>query len=264
MKFNDNKASDRAQIASLFADFFETVYIADDSSVISDPLAEIDKCVDIGTLSYWITLDSNMNFNRHIEFVIAKAFSMLGFIKRICYKFRDVRALKSIYCAHVKSHLEYASVVWQSHCANRMNEESIQKQLVLYALRRTVARDENSRLPSYESRCKVLGIDSLKRKRINLSAYFVFDLLTNRIDALELRSQVVINEPVRRLREHQFLTVNYHRTNYGYYEPVNMLCVIFNSIAHLFNATVSRSIFRNRVQSSVLPDVMAHERYVVR
>lgn len=229
-------------------------------------LERVNEIRDLGVI-----LDSKMNFKRHIELVIAKAYSMLGFVKRICHKFRDVRALKSIYCAHVRSYLEYASVVWQPYCANRINEmESIQKKFVIYALRRTVKRDENFRLPPYESRCKELRIDTLKKRRINLSSYFVFDLLKNRIDAPELRSCVVINVPARQLREHQFLTINHHRTNYGYYEPLNLLCMIFNSLicslnfTHLFDSTVSRSTFRNRVQSSALPDVMAYERYLVR
>lgn len=111
----------------------------------------------------------------YIEFVTAKVYSMLGFIKRIRYKFRDVRALKSIYYAHVRSHLEYGSIVWQPHCTNRMNElESIQKKFLMYAPRKTVFRDENFRLPPYESRCKELQIDSLQKKTNQPERLFCF------------------------------------------------------------------------------------------
>ncbi len=221
-------------------------------------LERVTEIRDLGVI-----LDTNMNFNSHIDRTIAKAYSMLGFIKRICNNFRDIRAIKSIYCAHVRSHLEYACLVWQPHCTNRkVAIESIQKKFVLYALRRTVKRDENFRLPSYESRCRTLGIDTLQRRRINLSAFFIYDILQNHVDAPELSSRIVINVPTRHLRTQQFLNVNYHRTNYGFHEPVSELSMIFNCFADLYNPSVPRNIFRNRVRSAVLPDIMPYERYL--
>lgn len=189
---------------------------------------------------------------------------MLGFIKRICYDFRDIRALKSIYCAHVRSHLDYACVVWQPYCANKKAAiESIQKKFVLYALRRTVKRDENFRLPSYDSRCKNLGIESLQRRRINLSAFFVFDLLNNRIDAPELRSRIVINDQARHLRRLQFLTIKHRRTNYGYHEPLNELCMIFNTFTHLY---IPHNVEKHLSWPSPIlhttSDTLPHERYL--
>jgi len=223
-------------------------------------LERVTEIRDLGVI-----LDTKMNFNSHIEYITTKAYSMLGFIKRTCYEFRDIRALKSIYCAHVRSHLDYASVVWQPYCANKKAIiESIQKKFVMYALRRTVRRDENFRLPSYESRCKTLRIDSLQRRRYNLSAFYVFDLLSNRIDAPELRSRVVIYDPVRHIRRQPFLTINHHRTNYGFHEPLNELCMIFNTFDHLYVPEMPRNTFRDQVRSSSLPDVLPYERYLDR
>lgn len=174
-----------------------------------------------------VIFEEQLSFKRHIEYIVAKAYWILGFIKRICSEFHDIRALKSIYCAHVRSHLEYASMVWQPYCADRiMDLESIQKKFVLYALRRTVKRDEHF---PYASKCEAMGIETLARRRTNLSAFFVFDLLKNGVNAPVLRSyDVIFNVPRRELRDHEMLYLNTHRTQYGYYEQVDELCRTFN------------------------------------
>jgi hypothetical protein len=194
-----------------------------------------------------VFFDVKLDFHRHVEYITSKAYCMLGFVKRICHEFRNVKALKSIYCAHVRSHLEYASCVWQPHCADKKEDiESIQRKFMMYALRRSVRRDANFRLPSYVSRCESIGLETLCRRRTNLSVFFAYDLLRGRIDSPSLRSLLVVNE-------HGCLRVVQHRTDYGYYEPVNNLCRVFNPFSRLFVASASRDIFRSRVRSEVLP-----------
>lgn len=163
-----------------------------------------------------VIMDTKLNFSAHIEYVTAKAYAMLG-IKRICHEFRSLKALKSIYYAHIRSQLE-----------------SIQKKFVIYALRRTVKRDRNYRLPPYESRCKTIGIETIGIRRINLSAFLIYDVLTNRSDAPELKSQVITYQPNRVYRANEFISINTHRTDYGY-EPLNNMCMIFNNFAHLYD-----------------------------
>lgn len=58
--------------------------------------------------------------------------------------------------------------------------------------------DANYRLPSYNSRCAQLI--SLARGRNNLSAMFIFDVLTGRVDASNLYSKLTVNESARSLR----------------------------------------------------------------
>lgn len=81
--------------------------------------------------------DEKMCFNRHVDYVVAKAYSMLGFIKRVCVDMDSPYALKSIYVAYVRSILEYASVIWQPWYSCHIRRiESIQKQFLMFALRR--------------------------------------------------------------------------------------------------------------------------------
>lgn len=203
-----------------------------------------------------VTLTEDLSFNRHMDIIIAKAYSMLGFMKRICNDFRNVAALKSIYFAHVRAHLEYASVVWSPYYQNYSDKiESIQKKFLIYALRRTVRRDESFRLPSYESRCESIKIESLSRRRFNLAAMFVFDILNGRVDSPSLRSKLRINIPARALRNNEYLVIESHRVNYGLYEPINHISRVFNMFAHLFAPSVTRPAFRSGIKAMELTGV---------
>ena len=59
-----------------------------------------------------VTLDTSLQFSHHLDNVINKAFQMLGFITRCTQDFTSTIALKNLYCALVRSPLEYAFCVW--------------------------------------------------------------------------------------------------------------------------------------------------------
>lgn len=55
------------------------------------------------------SLIQKFNFNDHIKCIVMKAFSILGFMNRICFEFTDSYALKSVtpgYAAH-SSNIEF-------------------------------------------------------------------------------------------------------------------------------------------------------------
>lgn len=55
-------------------------------------LRRVTEMRDLG-----VTFTENMSFNKHMDIVVAKAYSMLGFVKRNCRDFRNIEALKSIF-----------------------------------------------------------------------------------------------------------------------------------------------------------------------
>lgn len=67
-----------------------------------------------------ILLDTKLDFSAHIDSLIARAFANLGFLRRICSNMYGPYTLKCLYCAHVRSILEYASMIrqpyYQIHC----------------------------------------------------------------------------------------------------------------------------------------------------
>lgn len=207
---------------------------------------ELERVTHMRDLGVWF--DEKLSFSRHIECKIAKAFSMLGFMKRICSEFTNVAAIRSIYCAHVRSHLEYASVVWSpAYDVHKIRIESIQKQFLLYALRHKYARNPNFELPSYDSRCGEIELESLEFRRETAEVLFVHGVLLNYIDSEYILSQIHFNVPGRNLRAHDFLKLSYHRTNYGSTEPITRACRAFNKIVSCFNFNISRIRFRSEI-----------------
>jgi hypothetical protein len=78
--------------------------------------------------------------------------------------------------------------------------ERVQEKFILYALRRLGWMDLNL-LPPYESRCKLLNLDTLCRRREISSVMFVRDVLCARIDSSSLLGMLA-------------LTANPHRVLY--------------------------------------------------
>jgi hypothetical protein len=57
-------------------------------------------------------MDEKMTFSEQLDVMVAKAFAMLGLIRRLSLEFRDNYPRKSLYRSLVRSKLEYASCVW--------------------------------------------------------------------------------------------------------------------------------------------------------
>lgn len=189
-------------------------------------------------------------FGVHIDYVISKSMSMLGFVKRICFNFNNINCLKSLYFAHVRSHLEFASVIWSPEYDNyKCRIESIQKKFVLFALRRTYNPRNFDSLPPYQTRCDLLNICPLSVRREHSMAIFVFDVMTNRIMCPFILERLPIAAPNRRLRNNNTLHIPFRRTSYAQQEPIVRMSRHFNAVSHLFDYNISRHRFLSNIRS---------------
>lgn len=59
-----------------------------------------------------VTIDNKLLFNEHIDKILSKARRNLGLIKWVARDFNDLLTCKILYCAYVRSHLEYAALIW--------------------------------------------------------------------------------------------------------------------------------------------------------
>ena len=97
--------------------------------------------------------DTKLNFNNHISYVVSKASKCLGFLFRVTKNFRNIHCLKALYCAIVRSILEYASLVWSPYYQNGISRlESVQKKFFRFALR-NLPWNNPVYLTPYESLC---------------------------------------------------------------------------------------------------------------
>ena len=124
-----------------------------------------------------VILVSQLSFKRHVSYIVDKASRTLGFIFRITKHFTSVYCLKALYCSLVRSTLEYCSVVWHPSYQNgAVRIESVQRRFLRFALRRLPWRNR-FRLPSYESRCRLIHLETLQTRRNIARAMFAADML---------------------------------------------------------------------------------------
>lgn len=169
-------------------------------SIGNEPLERAYVVKDLGVM-----LDSELNFREHYNYIINKANRNLGFIFRISSEFRDPYCLRSLYFSLVRSILETAAVVWSPfHNVWIDRIEKIQSKFIRYALRFLPWNNPND-LPPYESRCRLLGMDTLQKRRDTLRATFVAKTLLGEIDAPWILAQINLNIIPRPLRQRNFL-----------------------------------------------------------
>lgn len=193
-----------------------------------------------------VVLDSKMSFSDHITHIVSKASKTLGFIFRIAKNFHNISCLKALYCALVRSTLEYCSTVWAPFYQNGIQRlESVQRKFVKY-VQRHMSWPDPANPPSYLERCKMLNLDTLSVRRDVAKATFVADLLQSSIDCPAVLQLININTRQRVLRNHSFLTVRRALTNYGRNEPVSSMCRVFNSCSDLFDFDLSRNTLKVR------------------
>ena len=142
-----------------------------------DVIPCINRIKDLGIL-----LDLKLAFTDHVAYIVNKASRNLRFTFRVTKSFKDVYCLKALFCALVRSHLEYCSPVWSPYYQNSIARiESIQRRFIRFALRH-LPWQNRFQLPSYENRCRLISLDTLETRRATLKSLFVADVLSSRIE----------------------------------------------------------------------------------
>lgn len=200
-----------------------------------------------------VIFDRKLSFVNHIDAITASASGAMGFIKRTLKDKFTIECAKLLYCALVRSKLEYCSIVWQPyHLIHSNRIESIQKNFVLWALRGIFRRDENYRLPPYQMRVEFLKMQPLWRRRINSSIFLIYDLLLGNVVSLALRERIVYtrqqyNDARRNLRSNELVRLEVSRTEYAHNQPFHVSCRHFNKVREEFLKAESRWMFRQSV-----------------
>lgn len=201
----------------------------------------VEKCDRVRDLG--VILDSKLTFIDHYNTIIHKATNMLGFIKRFGSNFNDPYTIKTLYVAYVRSILEYCSIVWSPFMKTHEERlESVQKQFLLYALRKLGWT--SFPLPSYESRCMLIDIQTLKKRREFAMVSFVNDIVSHRIDSPNLLNSLNFYTPSRQLRNRNLFFINHRRTNYAKFSPLNRMMSLYNQHCETIDLTMSRSNLR--------------------
>ena len=213
-----------------------------DYKMSSTSINRVNTVKDLGIL-----LDSKLSFSQHIAVTTAKAYAVLGFVKRNTQQFTDIDSLKSLYFALVRSVLEYGVLVWAPYQVVQISRiERIQRQFIRYALRSLPWRDPH-RLPPYEHRCALIRLPTLANRRTMLQQLFIFDLLENNVDSPELLSQLRFNVPPRITRRTEFFRPAMYRTVFAQNNPFYVCCRNFNIVSESYVFSMTKTNFRSRI-----------------
>lgn len=209
-------------------------------SVIESP----DLIIDLG-----VVFDRKLSPSPHIDYICSKAFKMLGFIKRNSVDFHDPYTLKALYVSLVRSQLEYANIVWNPYTAyHSARIESVQKAFTRYAIRKFNWQND---IPSYNSRCLLLGLQTLDTRRTIAAIMFVRDVFCFRIRSPNVLMLFNIYTPGLSLRTRNFLFIPTHRTVYGQNEPVTFCSRCFNDAYPHIDLSWNRDFFKFTINNLI-------------
>ena len=199
----------------------------------SETLVEVGSINDLGVI-----LDSNLSFVPHISDIVNKSLRMLGFIKRHTSEFCTITSLKILYCALVRSHLEYASCVWSPHYAVHVGRiERVQKRFFRHINYRFL---QNENL-TYSDHCLQLKLPSLLKRREMRDLQLLFKSVNFLIDCPCLLEKIGLHVPPRITRFKKTFHQPYHRTNYSCNSFIPRVASLANDLEGLdfFNGSFS-------------------------
>lgn len=195
-----------------------------------------------------VILDRKLSFKPHIDTVVNSAKRVRSFVKRQAREFNCPYVLKSLYCSLVRSKLEYCSVVWFPHFdCDKKRIESVQKQFLLFALRRLNWADA-FRLPPYEARLSLLNLESLSDRRKIASCAFMVSQLRHPTAFTPPRW---INSRTRYASTPRFQLPPTTGTSYGDNSPRCNAVIHFNHYAECYVPGISPPTYKRRIKAAL-------------
>ena len=212
---------------------FEFMYAID-----ATPLTKCTTFKDLGVI-----FDPKLSFSCHINTVATESYRQLGFLIRNTKNFTDIKSLKALYNAFVRSKLEYACVVWcpgyESYSAVL---ERVQRRFLKYLHFKT-----NGVYPERGiSQIQLLSnfdYHLLSSRREFVSVVFLYKILNNQIDSPSLLTEIYINIPVVHTRNQNCIHLPVPRSNSLVFSPIFRMCSCYIRIQNsidIFCCNISR------------------------
>lgn len=81
-----------------------------DCGIEGQSLERVNEVKDLG-----IIIDSELTFDKHVNYVFRKCNRLLGFIFRACRRFKSRKSMMFLYMSLIRSLCEYGAVIWNPH-----------------------------------------------------------------------------------------------------------------------------------------------------
>ena len=202
-------------------------------------VARVHTIKDLGVM-----FDSKILFDAHVDNIVNKASKALGFVLRLSSEFSNIKTFKILYCAFVRSHLEYASQVWNPMYDVYIKRiENIQKRFLRYIEYRCHGHEQD-----YLSRCRKHHLLPLSNRRQIADIAYLLNIANGSVDCSELLGKLMLTTPMKNVRKPNLLHVPVTKSNYRGNSYMLRAGKLFNSVCgvhdiDLFCTSVSK--FRN-------------------
>ena len=201
-----------------------------------------------------VVLDSNLKLLSHYDTIISKAAQMLGFVKRNTKSFGS-RAKIALYNSLVRSHLEYASVVWNPvYSSSSQRIESIQRSFTRHLAH--ISPGISARA-LYDQRLDFFKMTSLHSRRTMLDMVFLHKILNGGLDCSGILANLRISVPRKlpRFPITRSFNITKCRTNLALHAPLSRMSIQYNRLCaecqelDIFHDPLS--IFRKKVTAII-------------
>jgi hypothetical protein len=174
-----------------------------------------------------IVFDIKLKFYPHIESSSSKALKILGYVKRVCIQFKLITLIKLLYCALVRSVLEYGSVLFDPHVISHSYIlERVQRKFLNFAGHiLKIPHQPHDYSPVHSS----LQLSSLADKRIQANSTFLTKLLSGKIDSPDLLSGIHFKILSVDTRFNHPFYIPVCKTNYAANDPLIRIMRIANT-----------------------------------
>lgn len=195
--------------------------------VLNDILEVTNSVRDLG-----VTFDSTLSFSIHISTIVSEAFKSYGFIVRNCRNFTDIKPLIILYFAYIRTKLEYASIIWYPlYECHKTSIERVQRKFLKY-LAYKIDGVYPERGVSNTILCERMHFVSLESRRICASLSFLYKLLHNKIDCINILNMINIHVPKGSTRFTVAFRCSRARTNILLKSPIYVMCSNYNNICN--------------------------------
>lgn len=180
-----------------------------------------------------VTFSCDLSFREHVEEICGTACRISGFIVRNCSSFTNIRTLRALYCALVRSRLEYGAIVWNPLLKCEIQAlESVQRRFLKF-----IAYVATGEYPpngfDHSLLLESCDVQSLEHRRTVFTLRFLYQLVHGRFDSPELVSCLSWRVPSFNSRSCLAFIPPKARTNVLAQSPMHRMMTIFNQIAHL-------------------------------
>uniref|UniRef100_A0A131XU11 Putative rna-directed dna polymerase from mobile element jockey-like protein n=1 Tax=Ixodes ricinus TaxID=34613 RepID=A0A131XU11_IXORI len=141
-----------------------------------------------------VFVDDHLSFNSHINSIVSQSLRMLGIMARLTRPFSTHHCLLRLFSTHVRSRLEFASVIWNSISSTASEKiEHIQKRFVRIVYDRYFGRKCYFQYNLILSKLKLCALHNRRSVR---DVKFLHRLIHGSIDSPSLLASLHFRIPV--------------------------------------------------------------------